>query len=31
MIGTVGGLQKELVKLNQLVWQADEDIILCWT
>ncbi|MBS4916081.1 MAG: hypothetical protein KHZ93_00685 [Clostridiales bacterium] len=31
MIGTVGGLQKELVKLNQLVWQADEDTILCWT
>ena len=27
-IGTVGGLLKELEKLNQLAWQADEDTIL---
>ena len=30
MIGTVGGLRKELEKLNQLAWQADEDTILTW-
>ena len=29
-IGTVGGLRKELEKLNQLAWQADEDTILEW-
>ena len=29
-IGTVGGLRKELEKLNQLAWQADEDTILDW-
>lgn len=29
-IGTVGGLRKELEKLNQLAWQADEDTILSW-
>ena len=29
-IGTVGGLRKELEKLNQLAWQADEDTILGW-
>ena len=30
MIATVGGLRKELEKLNQLAWQADEDTILGW-
>ena len=30
-IGTLGGLQKELEKLNQLAWQADEDTISCWS
>ena len=30
-IGTAGGLRKELEKLNQLAWQADEDTILSWT
>lgn len=29
-IGTVGGLRKELDKLNQLVWQADEATIFRW-
>lgn len=29
-IGTVGGLRKELEKLNQLAWQADEKTILSW-
>ena len=29
-IGTVGGLRKELEKLNQLAWQADEETILSW-
>jgi len=29
-ISTVGGLRKELEKLNQLAWQADEDTILSW-
>ena len=27
-IGTVGGLKKELEKLNQMAWQADENTIL---
>lgn len=31
VIGTVGGLRKELEKLNQLAWRADEDTILSWT
>ena len=31
MIATLGGLRKELEKLNQLAWQADEDTILRWT
>lgn len=31
VIGTLGGLRKELEKLNQLAWQADEDTILGWT
>ena len=30
-IATVGGLRKELEKLNQLAWQADEDTILSWS
>ena len=30
-ISTVGGLRKELEKLNQLAWRADEDTILSWT
>ena len=30
MIATLGGLRKELEKLNQLAWQADEDTILDW-
>ena len=29
-IGTVGGLRKELEKLNLLAWQADEETILSW-
>ena len=29
-IATLGGLRKELEKLNQLAWQADEDTILGW-
>ena len=29
-ISTVGGLRKELEKLNQMAWQADEDTILRW-
>ena len=31
MIGTTGGLRKELECLNQLAWQADEDTILKWS
>ena len=30
MIATLSGLRKELEKLNQLAWQADEDTILGW-
>ena len=30
MIATLGGLRKELEKLNQLAWQTDEDTILGW-
>ena len=30
MIATLGGLRKELEKLNHLAWQADEDTILGW-
>ena len=30
-IATLGGLRKELEKLNHLAWQADEDTILGWT
>ena len=30
MIATLGGLRKELEKLNHLAWQADEDTILNW-
>ena len=30
MIATLGGLRKELEKLNQLAWQADEDTVLGW-
>ena len=30
MIATLGGPRKELEKLNQLAWQADEDTILGW-
>ena len=30
VIATLGGLRKELEKLNQLAWQADEDTILDW-
>ena len=30
VIATLGGLRKELEKLNQLAWQADEDTILGW-
>ena len=30
-IGTVGGLRKELEKLNQLAWQAGEETVLSWT
>ena len=30
-IGTVGALRKELEKLNQLAWKADENMILSWT
>lgn len=31
VIGTVGGLRKELENLNQLAWQADENTILSWS
>lgn len=31
VIGTVEGLRKELERLNELAWQADEDAILSWT
>ena len=31
VIGTVGGLQKELERINQLAWQADETAILSWS
>ena len=31
VIGTTGGLRKELEKLNELAWHADEDTILGWT
>ena len=31
IIATLGGLRKELEKLNQLAWQADESTILTWT
>ena len=30
VIGTAGGMRKELEKLNRLAWQADEDTILRW-
>ena len=30
VIATVGGLRKELEKINQIAWQADEDSILNW-
>lgn len=30
-IGTIGGLRKELDKLNQLAWQADETTIIGWS
>ncbi len=30
LIATLGGLRKELEKLNHLAWQADEDTILGW-
>ena len=30
MIATLGGLRKELEKLNHLAWQADEETILGW-
>lgn len=29
-IGTVGGLRKELEKINQMAWQADESTIFSW-
>lgn len=29
-IGTIGGLKKELERLNALAWQADENAILSW-
>ena len=29
-IGTMGGLKKELERLNALAWQADENTILSW-
>lgn len=31
VIATVGALRRELEKLNQLAWQADEDTILHWS
>lgn len=31
VIGTMGGLRKELEKINQMAWQADENAILTWT
>ena len=31
IIATLGGLQKELEKLNALAWQADESTILIWS
>ena len=31
IIATLGGLRKELEKLNQLAWQADENTILSWS
>ena len=31
VIATVGGLRKELEKLNKLVWQADEETICGWS
>lgn len=31
VVSTLGGLRKELEKLNQLAWQADEDTIFSWT
>lgn len=30
MIATTAGLRKELERLNQMAWQADEDMILQW-
>ena len=30
-IGTIGGLRKELEKLNALAWNADEETILTWS
>ena len=30
VIGTAGGMRKELEKLNRLAWQADEDTIVRW-
>ena len=30
MIATLGGLRKELERLNQMAWQVDEDTILDW-
>ena len=31
MIATLGGLRKELERLNGMAWQADEDTILRWS
>lgn len=31
VIGTIGGLRKELERLNTLAWQADEKTVLSWT
>lgn len=31
MIATLGGLRKELERLNGMTWQANEDTILSWT
>ena len=31
MIGTIGALRMELERINELMWQADEETILQWT
>lgn len=31
IIGTIGGVNKELEKINKIGWQADEKTIISWS